>query len=120
MAGEPCAASGSRAIPFSSLIAGYVFLRPLIAALGGFPPAFAAPQDAVLGCDLPANGDREDHMRASARRLADGTLEVTPFGVQDSSMLAALARADAILVRAPLAPAAQKGEPCRAVLMRNL
>jgi molybdopterin molybdotransferase len=106
--------------PVSSLIAGHVFLRPLITALGGYPPAIAAPLDAVLGCDLPDNGDREDHMRATARRLPNGMLEVTPFGVQDSSMLAALARADAILVRPPFAPAARKGEPCRAVLMRNL
>jgi len=106
--------------PVSSLIAGYVFLRPLVAALGGYPPAAAAPIDAVLGCDLPANGDREDHMRAGARRLSAGTLEVTPFAIQDSSMLGALARADAILVRPPFAPPARKGDPCRALLMRQI
>jgi molybdopterin molybdotransferase len=119
-AGRTVRCLGIAGNPVSSLIAGHVFLRPLIAALGGYPPAFAAPLDAVTGCDLPANGDREDHMRASARRLCDGTLEVTPFGVQDSSMQATLARADAILVRPPFAPAAQKGEACRAVLMRNV
>ncbi|HSO46838.1 MAG TPA: molybdopterin molybdenumtransferase MoeA, partial [Rhizobiaceae bacterium] len=49
-----------------------------------------------------------------------GTLEVTPFERQDSAMLEALARADAILIRPPFAPPARKGEPCRAVLMRNM
>ncbi len=106
--------------PVSSLIAAHVFLRPLVAALGGQPAMHSSPLDARLGCDLPANGDREDHMRASARRLPDGTLEVTPFVRQDSAMLEVLARADAILIRPPFAAAARKGEPCRAVLMRNL
>ncbi len=106
--------------PVSSLIAAHVFLRPLVAALGGRPAAQAAPVDARLGCDLPANGDREDHMRAAARRLPDGTLEVSPFERQDSAMLAALARADAILIRPPFAPPARKGDACHAVLMRNL
>lgn len=106
--------------PVSSLIAAHVFLRPLVAALAGQPPARNAPVDAVLGRDLPQNGDREDHMRASARRLPDGTLEVTPFERQDSAMLEALARADAILIRPPFAPPSAKGDPCRAVPMRQL
>jgi molybdopterin molybdotransferase len=119
-AGRTVRCLGIAGNPVSSLIAGHVFLRPLVAALGGHPAAFAAPQDAVLGCELPANGDREDHMRASARRLSEGTLEVTPFPMQDSSMLGALARADAILVRPPFAPPARKGEACRALLMRQV
>lgn len=106
--------------PVSSLIAGQVFVRPLVCTLAGLPAGAGQPVDAVLGCDLTQNGDREDHMRATARRLADGRIEVTPFAVQDSSMLAALARADAILIRPPHAPPSAKGEPCRAVLTRMI
>jgi molybdopterin molybdotransferase len=106
--------------PVSSLIAGQVFVRPLVCALAGFPAGSGQPVDAVLGCDLAQNGDREDHMRAAARRLADGRIEITPFAVQDSSMLATLARADAILIRPPHAPPSAKGEPCRAVLTRTI
>jgi molybdopterin molybdotransferase len=106
--------------PVSSLIAGHVFVRPLISALAGFPAGSGHALEAVLGSELAPNGDREDHMRASARRLADGRIEVTPFTTQDSSMLATLARADAILIRPPFAPAAAKGAPCRAVLTRQI
>jgi len=106
--------------PVSSLIAGHVFVRPLVAALAGRPAAEQMPVEAVLGRDLGPNADREDHMRASAVRLPDGRIEVTPFETQDSSMLAMLARAGAILIRPPFAPAARKGDPCRAVLTRPL
>jgi molybdopterin molybdotransferase len=106
--------------PVSSLVAGHVFVRPLLSSLAGLPQSVSFPVDAVLGGDLGPNGDREDHMRASAARLPDGRLEITPFETQDSSMLAMLARADAILIRPPFAPAARKGEACRAVLTRPL
>ena len=104
--------------PVSSLVAAHVFVRPLIAALAGLPSLAHRPMPAVLGCKLSANGDREDHMRAGARRLADGTLEVSPFKLQDSSMLATLARADAIVVRPAHANAAAKGDACRAILLK--
>ncbi len=106
--------------PVSSLMAAHVFLRPLVAALAGAQGKTRNRISAVLGCALPANGDREDHMRAAARRLADGTLEITPFETQDSSMLALLAKADAILVRPPHAPPAIPGDPCEAILMRTI
>jgi molybdopterin molybdotransferase len=42
--------------------------------------------------------------------LRDGELWAEPFAVQDSSMLSALARADALVVRAPHAPAVGEGD----------
>jgi molybdopterin molybdotransferase len=36
-----------------------------------------------------------------------------PLPIQDSSMLAVLAAADCLLVRAPNAPAAKAGDACR-------
>jgi molybdopterin molybdotransferase len=35
-----------------------------------------------------------------------------PFGTQDSSMMAALAKADCLIVREPHAPAAKAGDRC--------
>lgn len=104
--------------PVSSLVAGYIFVRPLVTALAGRPIAGARPLPAILGCDLPANDEREEYMRATANRLDDGTLEVTPFDRQDSAMLGALARADALVIRPVLAPAAAKGDACNAILLR--
>ena len=66
----------------------------------------------VLGRDLPANDERADYMRAALKRRDDGTFEVTPFPLQDSSMLVPLAAADCLLVRAPHAGAAQAGSAC--------
>jgi molybdopterin molybdotransferase len=42
-------------------------------------------------------------------RTADGTLEVSPFDAQDSSMMRLLAAADCLVVRPPHAPAAAAG-----------
>ena len=70
---------------------------------------------AVLGCDLPANDERADYLRASLTRASDGRLVATPFPIQDSSMVAVLARAEALLIRPPHAAATRAGAPCTIV-----
>ena len=42
---------------------------------------------------------------------------VAPLGVQDSSMLATLTRADCLLIRAPHAPAAAAGEVAQIIAL---
>lgn len=106
--------------PVSSLVAANVFLRPLVSLLAGRPPGMAVPVPAVFGHDMPANDERQDYLRAAARRGEDGTLVVSPFGKQDSSMLAFMARADALVIRPPHAPPARAGDPCQAILLRSL
>ncbi|MEM7462302.1 MAG: gephyrin-like molybdotransferase Glp [Pseudomonadota bacterium] len=106
--------------PVSSIVAGYMFVRPLVNALAGRQASLVSPVACILGCDIPPNGPREDYQRASAERSADGQIVVTPLDVQDSSMLAALVRSDALLVRLPEAPAAKTGDPAMAVLLRDI
>src|SRR5262245_57024586 len=65
-----------------------------------------------LGCDLPANDERADYLRATLTVGPDGIPIATPARVQDSSMLMLLARADCLLVREPHAPPAKAGERC--------
>jgi molybdopterin molybdotransferase len=113
--------------PVSSLVCAVLFLVPAIRALLGDPHAEDDPaEDAILGADLPANGDRQDYMRAALQfqdiplTLAQGPARLRlpvamPHLVQDSSMLSILERSDALLVRPPHAPAVQAGEPCRIV-----
>lgn len=95
--------------PVSSFVCALLFLRPAVAALSG-----AAQTDetrsARLISDLPANDQRQDYLRARTE-IRDGELWVEAFAVQDSSMLKALAQADALIVRAPGAAAAQAGAP---------
>jgi molybdopterin molybdotransferase len=50
-------------------------------------------------------------------KTIDGERVVTPFGVQDSSMLATMAAADALIVRPVRAPAAAAGKRVPALLL---
>ncbi|NBP74391.1 MAG: molybdopterin molybdenumtransferase MoeA, partial [Alphaproteobacteria bacterium] len=68
------------------------------------------PVTARLGEPLGENDEREDYLRASLARNDDGALTATPFSKQDSSMFATIARSDALIIRAPFAPAAKAGE----------
>ncbi|MCJ2138240.1 molybdopterin molybdotransferase MoeA [Methylobacterium sp. J-026] len=102
--------------PVSSIVCGLLFVVPAIRALQGDPRAGEdRSEPATLGRDLPANDGRADYMRA---RLAvtPGQLPVaTPEQRQDSSMLAVLGHAEALLIRAPHEPAARAGDPCRII-----
>ena len=99
--------------PVSNLVCATLFLGPMLAALLGRPDPLPKPEAAILGRDLPPNDAREDYLRATLARAADGAWIATPFEKQDSSMISIVARADALAIRPPRAPAAQKGEPIR-------
>jgi len=94
--------------PVSTLICAILFLQPAIAALLGTSTA-VPHMTARLACGLGANDTRQDYVRAKLS-TRDGEPWVEAFTVQDSSMLSALATADALIVRAPHAPAAAAGE----------
>jgi molybdopterin molybdotransferase len=49
-------------------------------------------------------------MRATLKRAADGTVDVTPVRSQDSSLLSPLATADCLLIRPPNSPAVPAGD----------
>jgi molybdopterin molybdotransferase len=96
--------------PVSSLVCGLLFLRPAIEALLGIDRRSEKQRTARLAVPLAANDRRQDYLRARTRQGGDGELEVEPFAHQDSSMLSLLAQADCLVIRPPLAPAAQPGE----------
>jgi molybdopterin molybdotransferase len=96
--------------PVSALVCAILFLLPAIARLGGLPGAAAPVSEAILGAPLPANDLRADHLRATLTLDPSGTPVATPYGRQDSAMLRLLAGADALILRAPHAPALAAGE----------
>lgn len=96
--------------PVSSLVCALIFLKPALEKMQGLKPAGDAKPSAVLAKPLPQNDRRQDYLRATLSHRKDGTLLATPFAKQDSSMLATLAHADCLVVRAPNAPAAKSGE----------
>lgn len=95
--------------PVSALVCALLFVQPALTKLQGMADAGAANPTARLAKDLPANDRRQDYLRATLARGADGALEATPFDKQDSSMMSLLARADCLVVRPPHAPAVKKG-----------
>ena len=98
--------------PVSSYVCTFLFVVPLIRALSGRKTLHHARETAVLGRDVGVNDVREDYLRARLEERADGTLVATPVNHQDSSLLANLAAAQALVIRAPFAPAAKAGAVC--------
>jgi molybdopterin molybdotransferase len=95
--------------PVSTMVCGEVFLRPAVDAALGLPTGPRTTRRAFLNHDLPANGPREHYMRATVSPAADGMMRCEVAGNQDSSLLATLARANALAVRPLHAPAAKAG-----------
>ncbi|MGX5841074.1 molybdopterin molybdotransferase MoeA [Mesorhizobium sp. ArgA1] len=102
--------------PVASLVCSQLFLKPLLAQLGGRVHRQDMRQ-AQLGAAMPANDLRQDYVRAVVREEA-GALVATPFGIQDSSMLRMLADANGLIVREPFAPAAAAGAACSVLMLR--
>ena len=100
--------------PVSAFVCGLLFLVPLMRRLAGRRDLAMPTESALLGCDLPPNDERADYLRATLTETPEG-LVASPFPVQDSSMMAPLAKADCLLIREPYEPAAKAGGRCKIV-----
>jgi molybdopterin molybdotransferase len=101
--------------PVSALVCAQIFLVPMLAKLLGAAEERRPLPEAVLGEAIPANGPREHYVRARSEWREDGVRVVTSLPAQDSSLVAALARADCLIVRAPDAAALPQGGKVRIV-----
>lgn len=94
--------------PVSSAICAMIFLAPAMAHMQG-----RHHQDmtfhATLTSDVRENDKRQEYLRATLAYDEAGKAIVTPAGMQDSSMLSVLARADVLIMRPPFDPARQAG-----------
>ena len=106
--------------PVSALICAALFLLPSLDVLGGLTAAAPRTERAVLGVGVPQNDVRADHLRATLTIAAGGLLVATPFSRQDSGMLSLLARADALILRAPHAPALAEGDEVEVIRLDTL
>lgn len=114
----PMVALGLPGNPVSSIVCGHLFVTPLIEALLGMAePERDRGEPAILAVDLPANDERQDYLR-SAFVTEAGERRVKPFPKQDSSMLANLARAEALVIRPVFAEPAKAGDSCRIIRLR--
>ena len=100
--------------PVSAFVCAHVFLKPMLRRLLGAADAAEQLAGAVLGADLEANGPRQHYIRATSA-FGDRGRSVTALPSQDSSLVAALARADCLIVRPPHAPAGNAGDPVKII-----
>jgi molybdopterin molybdotransferase len=102
--------------PVSSLVCGQLFLAPLLSALAGRPFSHDI-RTAILTTPMRENDQRQDYVRASTQNTAQSLL-VSPFALQDSSMLTTLASATALIIRPPFAPALEAGAIVQVMMLR--
>ncbi len=98
--------------PVSSYVCGFLFLVPLIRKLSGRSVVHHTIELALLGRDVAANDQRQDYLRARLEQRPDGSLIAIQVDHQDSSLLANLTAARALVIRPPFAPAAKAGIAC--------
>ncbi len=96
--------------PVSALVCATLYLRPAIDVMLGRAPEDRPAETALLGADLEANDRRQDYLRARLEIDPEGRRVAMPFLRQDSAMLATLAQADCLIVRAPQAAPVKAGE----------
>jgi molybdopterin molybdotransferase len=95
--------------PVSAFVTALLLLKPLIAHLSGASAPLPERIDVKLGVDLPANGDRLDHIRG----ILDSGM-ATPIGTNDSSMLMALSASNILIIRDINSPLAAVGDTLQA------
>lgn len=104
--------------PVSAFVCATLFLRPAIARMQGGDSTLHTML-ARLGKSLPANGPREDYIRAALDHVPSELAVATPFERQDSSMLSVLSRAGCLVIRPAGAPATQAGETVTVLPLRG-
>ena len=105
--------------PSSALVCAHLLLLPLIERLMGRAGEKRFRTGYVTSA-LPANGSREQYLRASASFDGEGRLLATPLADQDSGLQANLARAQLLIRRPPRARPLETGAKVEAVeLTRN-
>jgi molybdopterin molybdotransferase len=106
--------------PVSAIVCSILFLLPALGRLSGQPAAPPPTSTAVLGVGVKQNDHRADHLRATISVDPAGRVIATPFSVQDSAMLRRLALADALVLRAPNAPALPEGSEVSVIRLDSL
>jgi molybdopterin molybdotransferase len=101
--------------PVSAMVCAILFLGPALEVFQGLSGKAPEAIPAHLGSALRANDDREDYIRAVLVRRESDLPLITALPQQDSAMIAALAKANALIIRKPKAPPAAPGDTVLAI-----
>lgn len=97
--------------PASALVCAYLFLRPIIEALGGRPPEECVRLHKAVATDcLPENCNREHYLRAFLTVDEAGTLNAKAYENQDSSLLSVFAATNGLIRRSPSEGPVRQGD----------
>ncbi len=105
--------------PVSAFVCAILFLETALTAMSGLPAVGPVFGRARLGQGLRPNDAREDYMRATLEWRDEGWV-ATPLPVQDSSVMRALASADALIRRLPHQGALAEGEAVEIIRLYDL
>ncbi len=104
--------------PVSSGVCALIFVNIAIRKMLGDDSSFPLLENGVLIGKMSKNDKRLDFVRANSS-YKNGVLYVTPFNLQDSSMITNFSRADCLIVRNPFEKPIDSGDKVRVLKFPN-
>ena len=104
--------------PVSSGVCSLIFVNIAIRKMLGDNSYFPLLENGILNGNMSKNDKRLDFVRAKAS-YNNGVLNVTPFNLQDSSMITNFSRADCLIVRDPFEKSISNGENVKVLKFPN-
>ena len=104
--------------PVSSGVCSLIFVNIAMRKMLGDNSSFPLFENGVLNGKMSRNDKRLDFVRANSSYI-NGVLNVTPFNLQDSSMITNFSHADCLIVRDPFEKAISNGENVRVLKFPN-
>ena len=104
--------------PVSSGVCSLIFVNIAIRKMLGDIRSFPLLENGVLNGKMSRNDKRLDFVRANSC-YKNGVLNVTPFNIQDSSMITNFSRADCLIVRDPFEKPICNGEIVKVLKFPN-
>ena len=104
--------------PVSSGVCSLIFVNLAIRKMLGDNSRFPLIENGVLNGKMSKNDKRLDFVRANSC-YKNGVLNVTPFDLQDSSMITNFSRADCLIVRDPFEKPMSNGENVKVLKFPN-
>ena len=104
--------------PVSSGVCSLIFVNIAIRKMLGDNSYFPLLENGILNGNMSKNDKRLDFVRAKSS-YNNGVLNVTPFSLQDSSMITNFSRADCLIVRDPFEKSVSNGENVKVLKIPN-
>ena len=104
--------------PVSSGVCSLIFVNIAIRKMLGDNSYFPLLENGILNGNMSKNDKRLDFVRAKSS-YNNGVLNVTPFNLQDSSMITNFSSADCLIVRDPFEKSVSNGENVKVLKFPN-